>query len=148
MLAVRVAVQSEFTVHDPVRVSLAKPPSTFLASVPEIFPAASTLALATAAPGTGPVGRIRVPVRVSPQFPAALAFEQWSAACAADAKPMQSMTTEMIISIVRAMLRFMRNLLMDRIRPLPGHGHAFILLSRRKSLGKDDIRERFSRALT
>src|ERR1700676_5201940 len=102
MYAVTVAVQSEFTAHDPVMVSLAKPPPTFLASVPAMFPAASTLSLATAAPGTGPVGRIRVPVRVSPQFPAALAFEQCSAACAADAKPMQSVTTEMIISIVRA----------------------------------------------
>src|ERR1700675_2152063 len=133
MFTVRVAVQSEFTFHDPVRVSLAKPPPTFLASVPEMFPAASILALATAAPGTGPVGRIRVPVRVSPQSPAALAFEQCSAACAADAKPMQSVTTKMIASVVRAMLRFMRNLLRNQIRPRLGRGYAFILLSGRKS---------------
>src|SRR6266849_4645937 len=133
MFTVAVAVQSEFTAHDPVMVSLAKTPPTYLASVPAMFPAASTLNLATSAPGTGPFGRIRVPVRVSPQFPAALAFEQCSAACAADAKPMQSVTTEMIVSVVRAMLRFMRNLLMDRIRPLPGHRHACILLSSGKS---------------
>src|ERR1700674_4792947 len=133
MFAVRLAVQSEFTVNDPVMVWLTKPPPTFVASVPETFPSASILTLPTAAPGTGPVGRRRVPVRVNPHCPAALAFEHFSAACAADAKPMQSVTTEMIISVVRAILPFMRNLLMDRIRPLPGHGHAFILLSSGKS---------------
>src|ERR1700686_4469308 len=111
MLAVTVAVQSEFTVHDPVRVSLAKPPPTFLASVPEMFPAASTLSLPTAAPGTGPVGRIRVPVRVNPQFPAALAFEQWSAACAAGTTATQTATREIIKSVVRTILRFIDVLL-------------------------------------
>src|ERR1700731_4738593 len=118
MCTVIVVVQSEFTFHDPVMVSLAKPPPTFLASVPEMFPAASILALATAAAGTGPVGRIRVPVRVSPQFPAALAFEHFSAACIAGAKLKQRAATE-VASVVRANLRFMRNLLMDRIGRLP-----------------------------
>src|ERR1700730_6704817 len=113
MFTVRMAVQSEFTVIDPVMVSLAKALPTFLTSVPEMFPAASILVLATAAPGTGPVGRIRVPVRVSPQSPAALAFEQCSAACSAGATPRQTATTE-VTSVVHANLRFMRNLLMDR----------------------------------
>ena len=104
MFTVAVAVQSEFTVHDPLMVSLAKPPPTFLASVPEMFPAASTLSLATAAAGTGPVGRIRTPVRVSPHVPAALAFEQCSAAWTGTT-PRQRAATE-IRSVVRANLRF------------------------------------------
>src|ERR1700720_3026 len=110
MCAVMVVVQSEFTVHDPLMVSLAKPPPTFLASVPETFPAASTLILPTAAPGTGPVGRIRVPVRVNPHFPAAVAVEQLplSSPYAAVARPMHSVTTEIITNVVLAMLRFMR----------------------------------------
>src|ERR1700682_2646605 len=105
MFAVTVAVQSEFTLHDPVRVSLAKPPSTFLDSVPEIFPAASTLSLPTAAPRTGPVGRISVPERLNPHFPAALAVEHVSAACTGTI-PRQRVVTE-IRSVVRAMLHFM-----------------------------------------
>src|SRR5580704_1095231 len=109
MFTVTVAVQSGFTVHDPVTVSLAKPPPTFLASVPEMFPASSTLSLPTAAPGTGPVGRIRVPVRVNPQVPAALAFEQCSAAWTGTT-PRQTAVTE-IRSVVRAMLRFIDILL-------------------------------------
>src|ERR1700680_271333 len=116
MFAVTVAVQSDFTFQDPVMVSLAKPPPTFLASVPEMFPAASTLALATAAPGTGPVGRIRVPVRVSPQFPAALAVEHFSAACTAGAIPRQSAAIE-IRSVVRANLCFMSILLELFLKP-------------------------------
>src|ERR1700686_315285 len=106
MLAVRVAVQSEFTVHDPMMVSLEKPPPTFLASVPEMFPAVSALTLATAAPGTGPVGRRRVPVRINPHSPAALAFEHVWAAFTAGAKVRQRAATE-IRSVVRANLRFM-----------------------------------------
>src|ERR1700694_1531909 len=111
MYAVIVVVQSEFTLHDPVRVSLAKPPPTFLASVPEVFPSASILTLATAAPGTGPVGRIRVPVRVSPHVPAALAFEQCSAACTAGAIPTQTVAREIIKSVARTILRFIDVLL-------------------------------------
>src|SRR6516164_761419 len=75
---VKVPVQSGFTTHDPVSVSLAKPPPTFLASVaPDvIFPWASKVPLATPAAGTRPVGRISVPVRVTPQLPATLSVEQ------------------------------------------------------------------------
>src|ERR1700730_11422447 len=107
MCAVIVVVQSEFTVHDPLMVSLAKPPPTFLASVPEMFPAASTLILPTAAPGTGPVGRIKVPLRVNPHFPAEVAVEQLplSSAYAAVARPMESVTAAMITNAV-AMLGF------------------------------------------
>src|ERR1700681_2527397 len=109
MCAVMVVVQSEFTVHDPLMVSLAKPPPTFLASVPEMFPAASTRILPTAAPGTGPVGRIRVPERVNPHFPAALTLEQCSAACTGTTPRQRAMTE--IRSDVRAMLRFIEILL-------------------------------------
>ena len=103
--------------HDPVMVSLAKPPPTFLDSVPEMFPAVSTLTLPAAAPGTGPVGRIRVPIRVNPHFPAALAFEHVSAACAAGATLRQRAATE-IRSVVRAKLRFMcASLRIDFLKP-------------------------------
>src|SRR3981081_3352989 len=107
--------QSEFTVHDPVMVSLAKPPPTLLASVPEMFPAASTLILPTAAPGTGPIGagRMSVPVRVNPHFPASRAGEHppSSSAWAAVARPIPRVTTEIITNVVRAMLRFIGVLL-------------------------------------
>src|SRR5207249_6714653 len=64
-----VPVQFGFTLTVPLRVSLAKPPPTFLASVPETFPIASTLNLTTAAAGTGPggAGKRIVPVRVAPR---------------------------------------------------------------------------------
>src|ERR1700732_3564479 len=106
MYAVIVVVQSEFTIHDPVMVSLAKLPATFLASVPEMFPAGSTLSLPTAAPGTGPIGAEKkiVPVRVNTHSLVALAFEQCSAACTGTT-PRQRAVTE-IRSDVRAMLRF------------------------------------------
>jgi hypothetical protein len=73
-ITVVVPVQFGFTETVPLKVSLAKPPPTFLASVPETFPAVSMLNLSTAAAGTGPgpvggAGKRIVPVRVAPQLP-------------------------------------------------------------------------------
>src|SRR5438552_3497470 len=70
---VAVPVQFGFTLTVPLRVSLAKPPPTFLASVPETFPIASMLNLTTAAAGTGPGGAGK---RIAPQLPAIVASEQ------------------------------------------------------------------------
>src|SRR5580700_9923748 len=111
MFTFTVLVQSEFTVHDPVIVSPAKPPPTFLASVPEMFPAASALTLPDAAPGTGPVGRMRVPLRVNPQSPAALVFEHVSAACTAGTTTTKTVAREIIESFARTILRFIDILL-------------------------------------
>src|SRR5437667_11516296 len=63
-------------------VSLANPPAILLASVPEMLPAASTVRVPTAPPGTAPVERRSVPVRLNPHFPATPALEQPGPSCA------------------------------------------------------------------
>ena len=69
-------MQSEFTVPVPLSVTLAVLPPELLVAVPDKFPSASRVYLATAAKGTAPVAGMTVPVSVYAQSPATLASEQ------------------------------------------------------------------------
>src|SRR5215469_2812261 len=112
MPIVAVAVQSEFTLPDPLSTSCAEAPATVLVCVPETFPSASRVYLPTAATGTGPKGRSSIPVYVYPQLPATLAIVQVDA-CAGGARVARNIAKERIVKVASAPLRLMVVLLIE-----------------------------------